>query len=340
MSTSNKHIRQLRKILNDHFSMGDLHLIAYDLGIDSDNLNGNTKIEKIHDLLVTLQRQERLPELVVLIREERPQLTLPELPKKQTKAAGKKEELIKLPKSDLPKPQTNANMPPTSANPPPTLQPTFSLFDTAVSHFYFQRGKSRRASKKYEKALKDLNYAISLQPTLIPAYFERGKTLLSLEKHKEAIADFNLLIRYAPNEVQYFQARGVTYSKLGKTEEAFADFYTALSIDPNNGITLNLICWHGTLLGRADEVKNHCEKAVTLATNEHTRFSRRDSRGVNSALRGDIASAIVDFEAYVDYSIKHSHLKKYFLKRTIWLEMLRKGENPFNEETLKQLNNE
>lgn len=320
MPTLNKQIRQLRKILNDHFSMGDLHLIAYDLGIDSDNLNGNTKVEKIHDLIIVLQRQGRIPELIVLVQEERPQLSLPDFYQEQTEVP---EKFV-----------GQTEKPPILQKKIPASKPGLAI--SAAGYFYFARGINHFSKNRCEKAIIDFTYAINLQPTLAVAYWERGLALQKQLKLEEAIADFDIAIQLKPDNVEYLRTRGKAYLKLGKTEELFEDLFKVLSINPNDSQALNSICWNGSLSGQAEEVKIYCEQAVKTAPATKKPLYQ-DSRGVNRALLGRFESAIEDFESFLNYLKDKPEYAGYITSRKMWINALQKGENPFDESTIELL---
>jgi hypothetical protein len=76
-----------------------------------------------------------------------------------------------------------------------------------------------------------------------------------------------------------------------------------------------------------------CETAVAL---EPKNGIFRDSRGLARALTGNIAGAIEDFQAFVDWT--DNEQKR--LQRQRWLDALRAGENPFTQEEIERLLNE
>jgi len=82
--------------------------------------------------------------------------------------------------------------------------------------------------------------------------------------------------------------------------------------------------------GQAAKVMNACEKAVTLAPDS---WSCRNSRGLARALTGNIQGAIEDYQ----FAIENYDDEGYKTKAQGWLEVLKKGENPFTEEMLKEL---
>ncbi|MBD2040017.1 tetratricopeptide repeat protein [Microcoleus sp. FACHB-672] len=92
----------------------------------------------------------------------------------------------------------------------------------------------------------------------------------------------------------------------------------------------NTLCWFGSLWGQAADVIDACNKAIELAPKQE---EFRDSRGLARALSGDIEGAIEDFQVFVDTTEDQS--RKY--QRQSWINSLRRGQNPFTPEQIKQL---
>lgn len=64
VSTFQHYLFGLFQLLNDRFNKDDLETFCFALGIDFENLPGETKIGKVRALLEHLQRHERLPDLI------------------------------------------------------------------------------------------------------------------------------------------------------------------------------------------------------------------------------------------------------------------------------------
>lgn len=65
----------LRDNLNTYFSVSELRSLCFDLGIDYENLAGDSKNVKVMELVQMMQRHGRLPELVDLVRQQRPHVS-------------------------------------------------------------------------------------------------------------------------------------------------------------------------------------------------------------------------------------------------------------------------
>ena len=64
---------QLRRSLEEFFDLAELHTLCFDLGVDFENLPGDTKSEKVIALIEHLDHRERLPELVAAYKRDRPE---------------------------------------------------------------------------------------------------------------------------------------------------------------------------------------------------------------------------------------------------------------------------
>lgn len=62
----------LRDNLNTYFSLSEIRTLCFDLGIDYEDLGGDSKNDKVMNLVQFMQRHGRLQELEDLVRQERP----------------------------------------------------------------------------------------------------------------------------------------------------------------------------------------------------------------------------------------------------------------------------
>lgn len=68
---------QMRNLINESFSKNELMLLCFDLGLDYDNLEGETKVLKIQNLIGYFSRRDELHHLVSAVNKKRPSLSLP-----------------------------------------------------------------------------------------------------------------------------------------------------------------------------------------------------------------------------------------------------------------------
>jgi hypothetical protein len=66
--------RKVYQLLNDHFNLGEIEGLCFEMGIDEENLRGETKAGKARALVQQIEATERLDELKKLMRVQRPNL--------------------------------------------------------------------------------------------------------------------------------------------------------------------------------------------------------------------------------------------------------------------------
>ena len=70
-TNSAKYLSDLHKQIDERFSFSEVRTLCFDMGIDFDNVPGDTKSAFIRNLLVSVAREGRLQELINLVRQER-----------------------------------------------------------------------------------------------------------------------------------------------------------------------------------------------------------------------------------------------------------------------------
>lgn len=65
-------LKLLRDCIVEHFSLEELKTMCFDLGIDYDSLEGSGKSDKARELVLSMNRVGRCPELVAYCKENRP----------------------------------------------------------------------------------------------------------------------------------------------------------------------------------------------------------------------------------------------------------------------------
>ena len=84
-------LTHLRQLLVKRFSDGEIRTLCFDLGVEYDDLPGSGKADKARELVDCMDRHERLPDLVRVGRQSRPDVSWPEVgaaPAKQLSTPG------------------------------------------------------------------------------------------------------------------------------------------------------------------------------------------------------------------------------------------------------------
>jgi uncharacterized protein YjbI with pentapeptide repeats len=97
----------------------------------------------------------------------------------------------------------------------------------------------------------------------------------------------------------------------------------------------NKIAWLSCLYGYPD---NECyEAAINAVQLANTKGNYHDTLGLVFALRGDYESSIKEFEIALESEDVQDWIKDFRDKRRAWIKDLRLGQNPFNEDVIKDL---
>jgi curved DNA-binding protein CbpA len=139
------------------------------------------------------------------------------------------------------------------------LNKVVALRQSPSAQVYLMRGLSFQQLAQYQKAEKDLSYALELNKNLWSAYLARGEVrLFFLNKPKKAISDLSVFLKHAEPETDNWVAaltyRGFGFYKLKDYVGAEQDFRRALHVDKQNGRILYL-------LGRAEVAQQMSDSA-------------------------------------------------------------------------------
>jgi hypothetical protein len=74
---------QFRRLLGLHFSLEELRTLLFDIGIDFDEVAGETKTARIRELILYAERYHKMDKLIGAARQARPEVDWPELSHKR-----------------------------------------------------------------------------------------------------------------------------------------------------------------------------------------------------------------------------------------------------------------
>ncbi|KAA3664077.1 MAG: ATP-binding protein, partial [Chloroflexi bacterium] len=74
------YLTALHKLISQHYSLDEFRMLCFCLEIDYDYLAGEAKPSRIHELLLVLGRNGRLPHLITTLQQERPDIDWPPVP--------------------------------------------------------------------------------------------------------------------------------------------------------------------------------------------------------------------------------------------------------------------
>jgi tetratricopeptide (TPR) repeat protein len=97
---------------------------------------------------------------------------------------------------------------------------------------HYNRGYAHAAAGDHEKAARDYDEAIRLDPAYAPAYNGRCWSRALLRKPQGALADCDESLRLAPDLPTTLDSRALAYWLLGRQDEARRDLEQARHLDP------------------------------------------------------------------------------------------------------------
>ena len=110
---------------------------------------------------------------------------------------------------------------------------------------YNNRGLAYHELRQYDKAIKDFNQAIGLDPARVAAYNNRGNSYYEKDEYQLALADFNQSLKRKPDYAKAHLNRGLVYYQMDKTDQACSDFQKACDhgdCDGSKWAKKNAIC--------------------------------------------------------------------------------------------------
>ncbi len=142
-------------------------------------------------------------------------------------------------------------------------------FDQAIAlnpddaDYYYYRGNAYRKKGQHDRAIRDYGQAIALKPDLAAAYNNRGIVYSNKGQYDRAIRDYGQAIALNPDYADCYYNRGSAYGNKGQYDRAIRDYGQAIALNPDFAVYYNSKAW---LLATARDpsIRNGWE-AVRLA---------------------------------------------------------------------------
>ncbi|MCC6778657.1 MAG: tetratricopeptide repeat protein [Hyphomicrobiales bacterium] len=155
------------------------------------------------------------------------------------------------------------------------------------------RGNAYAAKGDYDRAIRDYESSIRLDPTFARAFNNRGVAYRKKEQYARAIEDFAQSIKLDPSYAGAFANRADAYQNLGEYRLAAADYDEAIKLQPDLEDVWNGRCWVRALIGELSAALSDCNKAVLVQPSAAV----FDSRGLVHLKLKDFDAAIADYDA-------------------------------------------
>jgi len=176
---------------------------------------------------------------------------------------------------------------------------------------------------------------------------ERAAALFERARDLDRELDLDPLAEAARAAAPAILATGQRYAERGMVARARAAYERAAALDSTLEITANdwgILCWSAIVNAQTADGVQACDLAVERSESSE---NHRDTRGLIRALTGDLAGAITDLEAYLDWWQRRrpqrgSHGNQFrsvadLEKLSGWIEALRAGANPITPEEISAL---
>jgi tetratricopeptide (TPR) repeat protein len=158
---------------------------------------------------------------------------------------------------------------------------------------YNNRGNAYSQKGNYDRAIKDYDLAIQINPTYAKPYNNRGVAYQNKGDYNKAIRDFDVAIKLSPDYAYALANRAETFQIMHDYERALRDYDNAIRADPNLKEIWNGRCWARAIIGQLHAALTDCNRALSIRPNAAT----YDSRGLTYLKLGQYDLAIEDYSS-------------------------------------------
>ena len=189
---------------------------------------------------------------------------------------------------------------------PQKIKPLSSQTQSVSAETYRVRAYASIQLGNYEKAIRELDQALRMNPKDAWSYHNRGIAKRNLGQHYSAILDYHEAIRLDPNDALAYHNRGYARGQLGKYYGAIADYNEAIRLNPKYALAYyNRGNAKGELRRYFAAIADY-NKAIDLdSNNAHAYYNR----GYDKAQLGQHSAAILDYDAVI--RLDPNHAKAY-----------------------------
>lgn len=179
--------------------------------------------------------------------------------------------------------------------------------DLYSAEAYLLRGKAYSQLNETEKALKDFNASIIIEPGF-DAFYNRGLEFLKRESYPAALEDFDKAASINPSNSEVYFTRAYTKYLLDNLEGAIDDYNKVIKLDSSSFKSyINVGNIYGSL-GYGDVAIKNFDKAVNLQPENPDGYF---NRGNQKLIMGDLHAGILDLEKSL--SIDNKNVNALFL---------------------------
>ena len=144
-----------------------------------------------------------------------------------------------------------------------------------IAATYRSRGNALQKLRQFDDAVASYNKAISLAPEDASTFNSRGNALQELKLFNEAVASYDEAAKLKPDYASAFYNRGNALQELKRFDEAVASYDCAIELKPNDANALNNRGNALHKLRRFDEAVASYNQAISLAPGDASAFYNR-----------------------------------------------------------------
>ena len=191
-----------------------------------------------------------------------------------------------------------------------------------VAWGYKNRGDAWAGKKEHDRAINDYDEAIRLDPRLSAALISRGKAWSEKKEYGKAIKDFDEAVRLDPHHSIALTNRGKFWSDREEYDKAIKDFDDAVHRDPTDTFAFMLrgIVWLDKL--EYDKAIKDFDEAIRLNPGVALGFS---SRGLAWCAKQEFEKAVKDFDEAIRLAAENSlaPIPSIYFSRSVALMLMR-----------------
>jgi tetratricopeptide (TPR) repeat protein len=113
------------------------------------------------------------------------------------------------------------------------MLPSSQRFLESLVLLYFVRARAYREQEEYEKALRDFQHVLELNPQYSRAWYNQGVTLGKLKRYEEALAAYEEAIKLNTHYGTAWNNKGDMLDALSRSEEALIAYEESIKLNPH-----------------------------------------------------------------------------------------------------------
>jgi tetratricopeptide (TPR) repeat protein len=133
-----------------------------------------------------------------------------------------------------------------------------------IEKAFNNRGVIYADKGQHDRAIKDYDKAIALNPKYVEAHYNRGNAYFKKRQFDRAIKDFDTAIALNPRFAEAHNNRGFTYSNKGQYDRAIKDYDKAIALNPKYAKAYNNRGVAFEKLGKLEKAKAEYRKVISL----------------------------------------------------------------------------